>query len=61
MFATSAPHAAHQRLSVNNHMRDSLVHTLEDVARGVAAGMERSGIQKLQTIMTEAKEKVRSP
>ncbi|CAM9594416.1 unnamed protein product, partial [Hapterophycus canaliculatus] len=38
-------------------MKESLVHALEDVARGVTVGFETSGIDKLQTIMTEAKEK----
>lgn len=48
----------HQRLSVNTHMKDSLINTLEDVARDVRMGLQTTGIEKLQTIMTEAKEKV---
>ena len=49
-----------QRLSVNTHMKETLIHTLEDVARGVVGAIqtETTGIDKLQTIMTEAKEKV---
>ncbi|CAM9731047.1 unnamed protein product [Scytosiphon promiscuus] len=46
-----------KRLSVNDHFKESLVHVLEDVARGVSVGIETPGIDKLQTIMTEAKEK----
>lgn len=39
-------------------MKDSLINTLEDVARDVRMGLQTTGIEKLQTIMTEAKEKV---
>ncbi|CAM9641846.1 unnamed protein product [Ectocarpus fasciculatus] len=46
-----------KRLSVNTHMKDSLINTLEDVARDVRMGLQTTGIEKLQTIMTEAKEK----
>ncbi len=48
-----------QRLSVNTHMKETLIHTLEDVARDVVGVETRTtGIDNLQTIMTEAKEKV---
>ncbi|CAM9359212.1 unnamed protein product, partial [Ectocarpus sp. 8 AP-2014] len=46
-----------KRLSVNTHMKDSLINTLEDVARDVRMGLQTTGIEKLQAIMTEAKEK----
>lgn len=39
-------------------MKDSLINTLEDVARDVRMELQTTGIEKLQTIMTEAKEKV---
>ena len=49
----------HQRLSVNDHMKETLIQSLEDVARDVVKdGPETNGIDKLQTIMTQAKEKV---
>lgn len=47
----------HQRLSVNSHMKETLIQSLEDVARDVVK-TGTTGIEKLQTIMTEAKEKV---
>lgn len=51
----------HQRLSVNDHTKDTLIQSLEDVARDVVkGGFETTGIDKLQTIMTQAKEKVRT-
>lgn len=41
-------------------MKETLIHTLEGVARDVVGVQTRTtGIDKLQTIMTEAKEKVR--
>lgn len=47
-----------QRISVTDHLRESLVHALEDVARDVSiTHKDTSGIDKLQDIMTEAKEK----
>lgn len=51
-----------QRLSVNSHMKETLIQSLEDVARGVVKiGAEATGIGELQTIMTQAKEKVSAP
>eukprot|EP00903_Cladosiphon_okamuranus_P020676 g18985.t1 len=47
-----------KRLSVNAHMKETLIQSLEDVARDVVkVGAETTGIDKLQTIMTQAKEK----
>ncbi|CAM9523503.1 unnamed protein product [Pylaiella littoralis] len=45
-----------KRLSVNAHLKETLIHALEGVARDVRVGTEATGIDKLQTIMTKAKE-----
>lgn len=39
-------------------MKETLIHALEGVARDVSVGAEATGLDKLQVIMTEAKEKV---
>eukprot|EP00752_Nemacystus_decipiens_P005981 g5402.t1 len=46
-----------KRLSVNDYLKENLIQSLEDVARDVVKATETTGIDKLQTIMTEAKEK----
>lgn len=43
---------------MTDHVKDALIHALENVARGMGSGAEAQGIQKLQDIMTNAKEKV---
>lgn len=43
---------------MTDHLHDSLIHALEDVARDVGVAHKgTSGLEKLQDIMTEAKEK----
>lgn len=43
-------------------MKETLIQSLEDVARNVEkVGAETTGIDKLQAIMTQAKEKVCAP
>lgn len=59
LHAQKHPNTEHQRLSVNSHMKEALIHSMADVARDVVkVADETTGINKLQTIMTQAKEKV---
>lgn len=46
-------------MSLSDYLREALIQDLESVAPGLTvSGAEVSGLQKLQDIMTEAKEKV---
>lgn len=47
-----------QRFSINDHITKNIASAMEDAARDVGMADETSGIEKLQNIMTEAKEKV---
>lgn len=46
-------------MSVTDQLREGLVHALENVARDVSMTKKHTdGLERLQDIMTEAKEKV---
>lgn len=59
MYLPLIPACKHQRFSLTDHMRETLVNALEDVARDVGMVGETKGLEKLQDVMTEAKEKVK--
>ena len=48
-----------KRLSVNDHMKESLELAQAAIDQGAGTAIQTTGLQKLQDIMTEAKQKAR--